>query len=380
HTYAAGGSYTVTLQVTDNQGATNSSSQSVTVTAANQPPLASFTNSCNGLTCTFTSTSSDPDGSIAGYSWSFGDGSPAVTTQNASHTYAAGGSYTVQLTVTDNQGAANSTSHTVGVTPPNQPPVASFTRSCNGLTCSLTSTSSDPDGTIASYSWNFGDGTPASTLQNPSHTYGAGGSYTVTLRVTDNQGAQSALASQTFTVTPPNQPPVSSFTKSCNGLTCSFTSTSSDPDGSIASYRWTFGDGSAAVTTQNASHTYGAGGTYTVTLQVTDNQGATNSSSQSVTVTAPNSPPVVNAGADEQVLLGVLWTTSFSFSDPDNGPWNYTIDWGDGSTSSGSRPSAGSFSATHTYLGILTQRTIRVTITDSLGASGSDTRMITLIL
>jgi len=80
------------------------------------------------------------------------------------------------------------------------------------------------------------------------------------------------------------------------------------------------------------------------------------------------------------VLLGVLWTTSFSFSDPDNGPWNYTIDWGDGSTSSGSRPSAGSFSATHTYLGILTQRTIRVTITDSLGASGSDTRVITLIL
>src|SRR5207247_193522 len=84
---------------------------------------------------------------------------------------------------------------------------------------------------------------------------------------------------------------------------CSFTSTSSDPDGSIASYRWTFGDGSAAVTTQNASHTYGAGGTYTVTLQVTDNQGATNSSSQSVTVTAPNSPPVVNPRADAYTAL-----------------------------------------------------------------------------
>src|SRR5207247_1172532 len=166
---------------------------------------------CNGLTCTFTSTSSDPDGSIAGYSWSFGDGSPAVTTQNASHTYAAGGSYTVTLTVTDNQGAPSSTAPKTVAPPPPTPPRASFTRSCNGLTCNFTSTSSDPDGSIVSYSWNFGDGSPVSTLQNPSHTYAAGGSYTVTLQVTDNQGAQSALASQTFTVTPPNQPPVAPY-------------------------------------------------------------------------------------------------------------------------------------------------------------------------
>src|SRR5213076_3117376 len=234
--------------------------------------------------------------SISAYSWTFGDGATS-TAQNPSHTYATGGTYTAGLTVSDNQGATASTSKSVTVTAANQPPVAAFTPSCSALTCSFTSTSSDPDGTIAAYSWNFGDGTPISTLQNPSHTYAAGGSYTVTLRVTDNQGAQSALASQTFTVTPPNQPPVASFTQSCNGLTCSFTSTSSDPDGSITAYRWTFGDGSAAVTTQNASHTYAAGGTYTVTLQVTDNQGATNSMSKNITVSAPNSAPVVNAGS-----------------------------------------------------------------------------------
>ncbi len=380
HTYATGGTYSVTLRVTDNQGAqSTTASQSVTVTPPNQPPTANFTFSCSALSCNFTSTSSDPDGSIASYSWTFGDGGTS-TAQNPSHSYTAAGSYTVSLRVTDNQGAqSTTTSKTVTVTAPNQPPTANFTSSCSALSCNFTSTSSDPDGSIASYSWTFGDG-GTSTAQNPSHSYTAAGSYTVSLRVTDNQGAQSTTTSKTVTVTAPNQPPTANFTSSCSGLTCSFTSTSSDPDGSIASYSWTFGDG-ATSTAQNPSHTYAAGGSYTVGLRVTDNQGAqSTTTSKTVTVTAPNSPPVVNAGADETVLLGVLYTLTASFSDPDNGPWNYTIDWGDGSTSSGSRSSAGSFSATHTYLGILTQRTIRVTVMDSLGASGSDTKVITLVL
>ena len=381
HAYAAGGTYTVTLTVTDNLGASNSSSQSVTVSAANQPPVANFTSSCSTLSCNFTSTSSDPDGTITGYSWNFGDGSPAVTTQNASHTYAAGGTYTVTLQVTDNLGASNSSSQSVTVNAANQPPVASFTKSCSNLTCNFTSTSSDPDGSIASYRWTFGDGSPAVTTQNASHTYAAGGTYTVTLQVTDNLGASNS-SSQSVTVTPPNQPPVSSFTKSCNGLTCSFTSTSSDPDGSIAGYRWTFGDGSAAVTTQNASHTYAAGGTYTVTLQVTDNRGATNSSSQSVTVTAPNSAPVVNAGPDATAITGLLWSFNWSFSDANhNGPWHYTINWGDGSTSSGNVSSEGTFSAGHTYVILLPRSfTIKVTVTDAAGASGSDSKVVSVLL
>src|SRR5438876_676674 len=163
-----------------------------------------------------------------------------------------------------------------GAAPPaNQPPTANFPApSCSGLTCSFTSTSTDPDGTVASYTWTFGDGTPASTLQNPSHTYGAGGSYTVTLTVTDNQGATSAPFSRSVPVSPTNQAPTASFpAPSCSGLTCSFTSTSTDPDGTIASYNWTFGDGCSS-TAQNPSHTYGAGGSYTVTLTVTDRKSA----------------------------------------------------------------------------------------------------------
>ncbi|HXL53173.1 MAG TPA: PKD domain-containing protein, partial [Gemmatimonadales bacterium] len=109
----------------------------------------------------------------------------------------------------------------------------------------------------------------------------AGNGYT--LRATASQ--LTAATSSPFNVTaPPNQPPVAAFTSSCTLLVCTFTSTSSDPDGTIASYDWTFGDGGTA-TTQNPSHPYTAGGTYTVTLTVTDNQSATGSVSHPVTVT-----------------------------------------------------------------------------------------------
>src|SRR2546422_2485876 len=240
--------------------------------SSNQPPVAAFSSSCSVVTCSFTSTSSDPDGSISAYSWTFGDGGTSAV-QNPSHTYGAAGTYTVTLTVTDNQGATNSVSHTVTVSASNQPPTAAFSSSCTGLTCSFTSTSSDPDGSISAYSWTFGDG-GTSAAQNPSHTYGAGGTYTVTLTVTDNQGATNST-SHSVTV---NRPPVASFTQSCSGDACSFTSTSSDPDGSISAYSWTFGDGGTS-TAQNPSHTYATGGTYTAALTVTDNLGATNSTS-----------------------------------------------------------------------------------------------------
>ncbi len=152
----------------------------------NQSPTAAFASSCSALTCAFTSTSSDPDGTIATYSWTFGDGATAAV-QNPSHTYAADGADTVTLTVTDNGGATNSVSHVVTVTQANQSPTAAFTSSCSALTCAFTSTSSDPDGTIATYRWTFGDG-GTGAAQNPSHTYTAAGTYTVHLTVTDNQG------------------------------------------------------------------------------------------------------------------------------------------------------------------------------------------------
>jgi CSLREA domain-containing protein len=182
-----------------------------------------------------------------------------------------------------------------GTTPPNQPPSASFTSSCNGLTCAFTNTSTDDVG-ITSSAWNFGDGA-TSTAMNPSRTYTAAGTYAVTLSVTDAAGASSTTNRQ-VTVTAPNQPPTANFTSSCSGLTCSFTNSSTDDVGVVSS-SWNFGDGATSTAT-NPSRTYGAGGTYTVTLIVTDGSGATSTATRTVTVTAPN----------QTITLSAVWRKS----------------------------------------------------------------------
>jgi len=283
HTYAAGGSYTVRLTATDDDGATDVSSQTIVVEPPNTAPAAGFGQSCTGLDCSFSDTSSDSDGSIASWFWDFGDGNTS-TAQSPSHSYAAGGSYTVTQTVTDDDGAADVSTQTVSVITPNLAPSASFGQSCTDLGCSFSDTSSDSDGLIVSWSWDFGDGN-TSTSQSPNHTYLAGGSYTVSLTVTDDDGATDST-SQTVTVEAPNTAPSAGFGYNCTDLDCSFIDTSSDSDGSIVSWAWDFGDGSTS-TAQSPSHSYAAGGSYTVSLTVTDDNGATGTFSQSVGLQRP---------------------------------------------------------------------------------------------
>ena len=108
-----------------------------TTPPVNAAPLASFTSSCSNLTCTFTDTSTDPDGSIAARSWAFGDGATS-TAQNPSRTYAAAGTYTVQLAVTDNGGASASAAAGVTVSPP--PPAAMWVGGLSATTSTGLST------------------------------------------------------------------------------------------------------------------------------------------------------------------------------------------------------------------------------------------------
>lgn len=177
----------------------------------------------------------------------------------------------------------------------NNSPVASFTSNCTDLSCGFdASNSADGDGSIVSYSWSFGGS--GVTANN---TFASAGTYNVTLTVTDNNGAtDTSSQSVTVTATPVNVAPTASFAASCTDLTCGFDgSASTDSDGSIASYSWSFGASGAS-----ASNTYASAGTYSVTLTVADNNGATDSLTQSVTVTAP---PVGNVLSNAVAVTGL---------------------------------------------------------------------------
>jgi PKD repeat protein len=302
HTYAAGGTYTVTLTVTDDRGAVGTSTATVTVTPprVNATPTASFTSTVDHLAVAVDGTaSSDADGAIASYRWDFGDGTIAATGSTTGHTYAAAGTYTVTLTVTDGEGATGTSTGTVTVAPAppaNVAPTASFTSAATGLAVSTdASASTDPDGTVTGYAWSFGDGGSA-TGKTASHSYAAAGTYTVTLTVTDDKGA-TGTSTGTVTVAPiPNATPTAAFTTATDKLSVSTDGrASSDSDGTVAAYAWDFGDGGTA-TGSTAKHDYATGGTYTVTLVVTDDKGATGTRTSTVTVTAP---PVVTAIAQD---------------------------------------------------------------------------------
>jgi PKD repeat protein len=295
HTYTQAGTYTVRLTVTDNQGATNMVSHTVTV-APNAPPVARFTFGCSGATCTFDgSTSSDANGPIASYAWNFDD--TTTDTSGATppaHTFPGGGTYHVSLTVTDGANATNTVTHDV-VIAAEVDPVASFTYSCTDLACSFDgSDSSDANGPIAHYAWDFGDGSSGPDSATAMHTFGGAGPFTVALTVTDGTN-HTDTATHTLDLT--NAPPAAAFDPSCSGLTCTFTSTSTDANGPIQSWAWDFGDGATDTTTGAVvTHTYAAADTYTVGLTVTDAQAATNAVQHDVTVSEPTGPDISFVG------------------------------------------------------------------------------------
>ncbi len=260
---------------------------------------------CSGVT-TYTITGAVTTAAGAGISGVTVSTGSNSTTTNASGAYTlsgvVNGTYTLtpsrsgftfspaSRSVTVNDANVSGQNFT-GTPPANVPPVANFTFTTSALTANFTDTSTDSDGTIASRSWNFGDGT-TSTATNPSKTYAAAGTYTVTLTVTDNIGASSSKSSA-VTVVVPNVPPTANFTSSVSDLTVTFTDTSTDSDGTIASRSWNFGDGTSS-TVANPVKTYGVSGTYTVTLTVTDNSGATNAKSSTVTVNAAGTQTYTN--------------------------------------------------------------------------------------
>lgn len=162
----------------------------------NGSPIASFevsptTGSAPLLVQLNASSSFDPEGDSLTFAWDFGDGSSGAGT-SAAHTYPTTGQYVIKLTVTDSQGKQSTMSQTIWVITPTDLPKASFTASPSSGGTPLTAAfnaaaSTDSNGTIKSYAWTYGDGSTASGV-SVIHSYTAAGTYTVTLKVTDDEG------------------------------------------------------------------------------------------------------------------------------------------------------------------------------------------------
>jgi PKD repeat protein len=165
--------------------------------------------------------------------------------------------------------------------PQNVPPHADFNWHCDDLACQFTDASSDADGNVSDWSWDFGDDSGVSQQPGPTHIYPAPGTYSVTLTVIDTDGATDDATTQvdvTVSSPPPpsNQPPHADFDVHCHDRLCNFTDKSRDDDGNVVSRVWDLGDGSGSGE-ENPFHFYREGGHYEVTLTVTDNGGASNS-------------------------------------------------------------------------------------------------------
>ena len=314
HTFSAQGTFNVTLTVANDRGLSASTTQALSV-AVGAPPTPSFTVSPSAAavqeTVYFNASTSTPGSghsAITSYRWTFGDGGTA-SGMTATHSYAVAGTYTVQLTVTDESGQSNTsagTTITVG-SPPT--PTANFTFSpgtpaVNQAVTFDASTSTPAVGPggqpIVSYAWSFGDNTAAQSTSSPtfSHTFGFAGTFSVNLVVRDSAGRTSpaksnsiivasavacadvSLPCATITFTPSPAPVNTEIS-----FVASVTSVGSGAS-TIVNYQWNFGDGTQTFgsSVPTVGYTYRTRGTYTVKLTVTNNAGKAASATITVLV------------------------------------------------------------------------------------------------
>ncbi|MCP4697683.1 MAG: DUF1566 domain-containing protein [Gammaproteobacteria bacterium] len=244
------------------------------------------------------------------YIWNFGD-SGWASTASPGHTYAEAGRYKVTVSVTDAMGDRQKSSMIIRV---NASPSAKFTAAPLSGDAPLTvildaAASADPVGTVTRYDWSGSEGQTASGA-SAALTFNTGGTHTIFLAVTDNDGAQNSVT-QTVEV---NAPPVAAFSVTPDFVGAApFTvvldaGASADPDGNITDYLWSSSDGQTTSVSAGSSSdakavfVFDTAGTYRITLTVTDDKGTTGAFSRSVTVLEDTASPglaiILAAGSD----------------------------------------------------------------------------------
>jgi PKD repeat protein len=302
-----GGLWSLTVAGADSASPANSGRATKTVQLQDRLPVSIFTFTSGtvltSVSVHFNGTASyDPDGAIVSYAWDFGDGSTGSGATPA-HSYPIAGMYAVKLNVTDNSGSTAVSTQTVTITdrPPTVAPTLSSTTIAPRQTVIITISASDPDGTIATTTVNWGDGT-TDTISGPpttdSHAYSlANGTpsatFTITVTVHDNSGSTS---SATPGITVVDSPPVITWTPPAatvvSGQAVTVSLTSSDPDGTVTGVTVNWGDGKVDTLTPGTttdSHTYSLASsssatTYTITVTVVDNSGSTKTATSSIAV------------------------------------------------------------------------------------------------
>ena len=401
-TYNDDGVYRVTLSVTDDDGAVGITDFWVTVT--NRPPVVDFDwqwdtstspeTPIAGENVTFEAVDSlDLDGTILSFNWEYGDGQFGTGNQSQ-HIYFTEGAYSVTLQAIDDDGEGAEVTKLVIVDRLNLPPLANFSIE-TGLADRLTkspiafngSSSTDPDGNITLFTWDFGDGSAlkVSPAGATTHIYTTAGTYNVQLTVTDDGTslgtgvATSVITKQIIVAARPNALPWAKGSAPSSGLTdqsLTFDASASiDPDGAIVAYLWDFTDG-VTLDSRVATHSFADAKTYTVKLTVTDDDSATNTSTFSVTISSPpppNPPPEAVFAIDPaSQVADTFQNVRFDASASSDADGIATISWlfGDGSSAVGTEVSH-AYSEDGTFLVILT-------VIDNKGGSASAIKQMTI--
>jgi gliding motility-associated-like protein len=298
-------------------------------------PVAAFANVPNtcSKTVSFNNTSTISSGSIASYLWNFGDGNTS-TLASPTHTYANPGTYSVSLIVDSNNGCRDTASQSFTIY---SLPVVNFVAPvvCQSAAFTFTNNSTVASGSITSWVWSFGDFSPNSSLQNPSHTYTNSGNYVVNLNATSNFGCSNSNTTSVMV----NAKPTIIFTanNSCIGAMTQFTNTSFVTGGTITSWGWDFYNTNVIMnTTQNPVYTYTSSGNYTVNLTAISNVNCANTVSNTVTVYPDPSVAFTANNACQGSTASFVNNSSIPAG---NSISSYTWNFGNNATSTASNPS-----------------------------------------